>query len=243
MARVNILLFCFAIAIVSCTSHLDLDDFNKIHAIANHDLLTDEQKAITAHNAKYLAFKEQNSKDSTFIEVDSALISFYYDALTVILTSEEGKKVPEIQFLQLHDTNNLHEIFVHPSKDATFWEKWNEYEIETGRAEIDLLLEEYNFRIDRIHYMRFAEENTYILRSEKLLNQNQISRLLSNTPFIRNAYPNIYCCDGSKISVQPKPEAYRFAFVQASDGCRVGCINRIYFDFTLFADGTVLYHD
>lgn len=241
----------FLIAILfnySCNSVTGNDSFARMQHQADDSNLTVQQKSNTLFNATLLAYNEQIQKDSTFIEISEDLISFYYDALVTILNSTAGKNVDIIQNYRSFNFWSLYSLSAKPIQNAPFLEAWKDSTIETGIIEIDTLLSEKGFQINRVYYRESTGETSFSLETNIGRNINQITKKLEDTGQFIYIYPSGYAGDGGKIyakrtTIKNKIEVLEINFAVGYGDCPSGCIYRDFYIFQVYTDGRVVFKE
>ena len=235
----------FFLFVVSCSSVTGTDQFARMREIADDSNLTEPQKTTIRHNATQLAFQSVYAEDSTFIDLPDDEIDFYYDLLVTIVNSDAGKEyIPIVANLNMFPQYSPFSLSVSALNSAPFYENWTDSTIETGIDEIDELLVNRGFYIQRIYDWSFNENLVFSLASTQAYNTIQISRLLESTNFFEYAHTSYTCCDGSNIIVEETDRYYgmnalKVTYLYKYGDCPSGCTNMDYYIFKIYESGKV----
>lgn len=177
------------------------------------------------------------SRQSREPEISSAKAKEIEDDLQSI-----REEYPRLEEIHARPTFVLNEMLVGLTEEASWREGWSEGEVETGEADLDDLLAEYNIE---------AVEGTsptggsyppeiFLLTFERPLNMESLAgEIESASREVRYAEPNRIRGDGDDIVLKQraKKASKTYVFSEGSGDCIAGCIERSYWIVTLDEDG------
>lgn len=235
---------CDAINTGTSPGNIDWEDGEQI-VPAEDSHLDEEVQATYREDAEKLAVRHINEKDPTQTEIPDALISLLYNALIHIENDEHPKAVEVTDTYEVHARIpvNPRQILVFADTTAPWIDAWRNEQTETGDAEIDGLIEEFNFEL--VEYNELANTlptGMATLRSDRAINGYAVGKLFEEINHIDTAGPD-GVTDGSEISVLFFDDRLYFTFDYGFGDCPAGCINRHQWHFNVFKDGTVAFVD
>lgn len=208
---------------------------------ADDGLLSSEDQAQYLKDAEKLAVRHINEKDPTQTEIPQDLVDLLYNGLVHIALSDDAKAVEVTEEYDVHARMpvNPREIIVHADTTAPWIDAWRNETTETGNADVDALIEQFNFTL--VEYRELANvlpTAMATLRSDRAINVFAVGQLFEQLDNIESAGPD-GVTDGSDISVLFFDDHLRYTFEYGYGDCPSGCISSHRWHFEVHKDGSV----
>ena len=197
-------------------------------------------------NAEILALEYILDAHPDQPEIPNELVDLYYNGLIHVANSEhpEAEKVLNKKSIEARGTHVIREIIVNAdtTEAVELLENWREKEAMTGNSDVDDIIAEYNISVKGYSELKSMPYAMVTMQTEELLNVLPIAKKFEQVDGITSAGPNGIAGDGSTILAEMMDDHLRLQFVYGWGDCPAGCINKRYWDFNVYQDGTVEFH-
>ena len=210
---------------------------------ANDELLSDEQRASYLEDAEKLAVRHINERDSTQAEIPQELVDLFYNGLVHIALSDHAKAEEATETHQVHARMpaNPREIIVQADTTAEWIDAWRNGVTETGNADLDDLIEQFNFTLVEYRELEHVLPAAIAtLRSDRAINGHAVGRLFAKHEDIESAGYDLVT-DGSDIRVTLFSDHLQYTFEYGFGDCPAGCIGNHRWHFEVYKDGDVVF--
>ncbi len=210
--------------------------------VANDSDFSSEKRAHLKEQAARMAVSIANQKNPEQVAISNELVNYIYNGI-VHLFNSELKKADEI-------TENFHLIVRTPgsSDKIVFWidkvkpwhENWQEGEMLTGIAEIDLLIKKYDLTL--FSYSDVNPESpraTAILEADEAVNVFALSNLFNAIPQINSVTPRQLLTGGRDMKAAIKNDHLLLDITVGKGDCPAGCIYKLNRLFSINSNGDV----
>lgn len=210
---------------------------------ADEELLSSEQQEQYLKDAEKLAVRHVNKQDSTRTEIPQGLVDLLYNGLVHVALSDhpEAKEVTEEYNVHARMPVHPREIVVYADTTATWIDAWRNETTETGNADVDALIEQFNFTLVEFRELANVLPTAMAtLRSDRPINGFAAGRLFEKLDDIESAGPD-GVTDGSDISVLFFDDHLRYTFEYRFGDCPAGCISSHRWHFEVDKEGNVTF--
>jgi hypothetical protein len=179
--------------------------------------------------------------DSTQVTIPDKLITLYYNGLLQMYASTDGnaKTVTKDNIIHTRDPKSAHQLLVTIDHGQKWSDNWKNGNLMTGISGIDNLIKKYDLQYGEYHSYSSLSFDGMILTSKSPLNMQALARKFKAVNEIKNAEPNGNFVDGNDITATVQSDHVTFVFANGSGDCLSGCINKSYWKFDVYQNGSV----
>lgn len=200
-------------------------------------------RAAYLEDATRLALRDLLARGYDQIEIPSAAVQVYYEALvlvhnaTALPARDSVTDVYQIRTFPQPATRSLYMIV---GGEQAWAQRLVRDSLPTGDPVVDRLLTDYALAFDRVHQLSTGEL-LIVLRSARSLNVAALAPRFIDAPGVRASQPNGSFGDGNDIRGLIGESRVLLDYSIGFGDCPAGCIGRRFYHFAVHADATVEY--
>jgi hypothetical protein len=212
-------------------------------ALADDTMVPVQKKEIYRADAARLALREvRESKplQDASPEIPADKAENYYRALVHIYNSASawGDTVTKIIPIHTFPDIELKQMIVSFEDGLKWTQPWRDGDRFTGNPAVDSLLTRFDLHLR--NYYDWPWAHAVVLEASRFLNLRAVSKKFSSIEGVRYAEPNGWMGDGNNIQAEwPDPLLLQLTYSIGYGDCPAGCINRRFWDFEVYINGTV----